>query len=118
MIVKDEEYAAGQWVGIAVLGNFSHGQQRMTGYQYLADGKFAPAVPYNLDVLESLWVLRKEMTKDDETTWHQCLIHITKPDLDIDIQFEYDDPDRWTLKTKSLDMSAYAELLRPAQSVN
>ena len=44
MIIKDEEYAAGQWVGIAVLGNFSHGQQRMTGYQYLADGKFAPAV--------------------------------------------------------------------------
>jgi hypothetical protein len=33
--------------------------------------------------------------------------------MKINIQFEYDDPNRWSLKNVSLDMSKYAESLKP-----
>lgn len=112
LIVKSKAYAKYEWQGIAAVGNFSHGQQRMNGYVYLDDGDFEAETP-GFETLRKVRELRQEMEKETNKAWNQCLIHVTKPDFKINIQFEYDDPDRWSLKKISLDMSEYAESLKP-----
>ncbi|MEJ2639041.1 MAG: DUF600 family protein [Desulfosarcinaceae bacterium] len=112
LIVNSEEYANMQWEGIAVVGDFSHGQQRMNGYVYFDDGDFKAEIP-GTDALRRIRELRQEMKKETNEEWHQCLIHVTKPDFKIKIKFEYEDPDRWSLKKISRDMSDYAESLKP-----
>ncbi len=111
-IVKSEEYANDPWVGITVVGDFSHGQQSMSGYAYMSNGGFAARIP-SFNALRKIRSLRQEMKKEKDEEWHQCLIHITQPDYKINIKFEYDDPDRWTPKTVSRDMSDYAESIKP-----
>ena len=113
LVVNDRRYDD-RWKGLALVGNFSDGQERMNGYQYFADGEFEAGVPKGAgDIIDKLLELRREMKKDKNEEWQQCLIHITKPDYKINIQFEYDDPNRWVLKKISMDMSEYAELIKP-----
>ncbi|ABC31731.1 conserved hypothetical protein [Hahella chejuensis KCTC 2396] len=112
IMLGSEEYEKYEWAGIALVGNFSHGQQRMNGYVYLVDGDYQAAIP-SVDALRKIKVLRDEMAKAEGREWHQCLIHITRPDYKINIQFEYDDPDRWKLKNISRDMREYADFLKP-----
>ena len=112
MIVNNPKFAKYEWQGIAAVGNFSHGQQRMNGYVYVDDGDFEAGSP-GFEALRKIRDLREEMEKETNKVWHQCLIHVTKPDFKINIQFEYDDPKRWSLKKISRDMSDYAESLKP-----
>jgi hypothetical protein len=112
LIVNSAAYANDQWQGIAAVGNFSHGEQSMTGYAYLDDGGFKPRTP-GFPTLRKVRELRQEMKKETNKEWHQCLIHVTKPDFKINIKFEYNDPDRWSLKTISLDISDFAESIKP-----
>lgn len=112
LIVNSEEYANSNWQGIAIVGDFSYGQVAMEGYVYFYDGDFKTELPGS-DILRKLRELREEMKKEINKAWHQCLIHITKPDFKINIQFEYDDPKRWSLKKISLDVSDHAESLKP-----
>ena len=114
LVVNDRRYDE-RWKGLALVGNFSNGQERMNGYQYFANGDFEPGIPKRAgDIIDKLLELRQEMKKEKDEEWHQCLIQITRPDFKINIQFEYDDPARWSVKNVSLDMSEYAELLKPA----
>ncbi|WP_020410827.1 hypothetical protein [Hahella ganghwensis] len=115
IILRSEEYADDKWVGISVVGNFSHGQQRMNGYAYFEDGDYEARVP-DVDALRKLRQLREEMKKEKGQEWHQCLVHVTRPDFKINIKFEYDDPDRWKLKNISRDMKEYADSLKPPVS--
>ena len=112
LILKSDDYLDNRWESIAIVGNFSHGQQRMNGYVYFEDGDFEARIP-SFDALRRIRTLREEMTKEKGEYWHQCLIHITRPEMKINIQFEYDDPDRWSLKKVSLDVKDYAESLKP-----
>ena len=86
----------------------------MTGYVYEGDRWEArtPGDAFEL-ILDKLGELQALTKTPDGKTWQQCLIHITKPDYKINIQFEYDDPRRWSLKKVSLDMADYANFLRP-----
>ena len=113
MILRDQEYADDRWNSIALIGDLARGRVSMTGYQYLDGDTFAPAVPFNDEILDKMEELRAEMKKIKGTEWHKCLIQIAKPDFDIDVEFEYDDPDRWSLKAAGLDVTAFALSLRP-----
>ncbi len=112
LILISDDFSDRSWSGIAVVANCAEGCQEMTGYSYAPDRSPKPAVP-EVSVLRKLKLLREEMGKEKGQYWHQCLIHITKPDMKINIQFEYDDPDRWSLKKVSLDMKDYADSLKP-----
>jgi hypothetical protein len=112
LIVNSEDYADDKWQGITVVGDFSHGQQSMNGYAYFDDGDFEAKIP-GFDALRKIRDLREEMKKENDEEWHQCLIHVTKPDFKINIKFEHEDPDRWSLKEVSRDTSAYAESIKP-----
>jgi hypothetical protein len=115
MIVNDDRYFAEDWRSLALVGNFSHGQRAMNGYQYFVDGSFVAKIPKSFsDIINQLKSLRETMKNEKGEEWHQCLIHITKPEMKINIQFEYDMPDRWSVKNISLDMTDYAESLKPS----
>ena len=114
MILNDVNYVGHDWQALALVGDLSHGQRSMNGYQYFADGNFEAMTPKKAsDVTYQLKQLREVMKTKKDGEWHQCLIHITKPEMKINIQFEYDDPKRWSLKNISLDMSDYAQSLKP-----
>ncbi len=113
LILQDKEYSADLWTSIALIGNISPGVMSMTGYQYLEGDQFSPAVPFNDTILDKMQNLKEEMKKINGTEWHQCLVTISKPDINLNIQFEYEDPNRWSLKAKSLDVSEFALSLRP-----
>ena len=66
-----------------------------------------------MEALDPLRDLQDAMAAETGNLWKQALIHITRPGPEINIQFEYDDPTRWSLKKVSLDLSDYAESLRP-----
>lgn len=39
--------------------------------------------------------------------------HLIKPNYDLYLQFEFDNPERWTRESTIMDMSKFAETLRP-----
>ena len=88
--------------------------RRFNGYVY--DGPnwsaFSPQEK-GFEFLDVLQELQDAMAAETGNRWKQALIHITRPGPEIDIQFEYDDPTRWSLKKVSLDLADYAESLRP-----
>ncbi|WP_149183129.1 hypothetical protein [Streptomyces sp. TRM49041] len=112
-ILTDKKYADDRWQGIALVGQVTGGTESMNGYVYFADGDFEARTPATMDVLCTIGMLHGEMKKEGKGAWHQCLIHITRPDLRIRIRFEYDDPKRWSPKKLSRDMSEYADSLKP-----
>ncbi len=89
----------------------------MTGYVYKGDEWEARGPGGFRKLVKKLRELQTLAPTPDGKTWQQCLIHITKPDYKINIQFEYDDPRRWSLKKVSLDMAAdYANSLRSSRN--
>lgn len=114
LILNNKKFATADWFGLSLVGRFGNSEKSMNGYVYFANSDFEARSPApSFDVLDKVSELREEMAKEKGQYWHQCLIHITKPDMKINIQFEYDDPDRWSLKKVSLDMKDYADSLKP-----
>ena len=111
-IVTSEEYAQDEWVGISVVGNFYQNEQSQNGFVYLSNGEFEARAP-GFPTLDKLIALRDVMNEEKGEAWHQCLVHVTRPDFKINIQFEYEDPRRWKPKKVSMDMSEYAESIKP-----
>ena len=113
-IVTDPEYGKFDWQGVALMVTRKPTERRMTGYLYLADGTFSATRPGNNRKIKDLAGLLQQVMEDETgARWLKCLIHVWKPGPEIDIQFEYDDPERWKIQKVSLDMSDYAESLRP-----
>ena len=86
----------------------------MTGYAYKGSDWVA-RTPRGIlrPFLGKLEALQGEMEREGTGVWKQCLIQITRPDCEIKMMFEYDDPARWSLKQVSLDLGDYANALRP-----
>ncbi len=120
MIISDQRYVdpgspfkLRTWDSLALAVTVMPGSREMTGYVYLGDRWEARGPSLGSGIYDKLEELQALTKTPDGKTWQQCLIHITKPDYKINIQFEYDDPRRWSLKKVSLDMADYANFLRP-----
>ena len=114
MIVENFEYRDDSWLGISLVATFFKGSEECSGYQYFDDGSFEAGGVSNFgEFLDKLLELRDHMDQNGEGAFVQCLIHITKPDYALRIQYEHENPERWWPSGPSADMSAFAELLRP-----
>ena len=114
MIINDPEFEDDSWEAIGLVATFQNGSEEMSGYSYFADGSFEAAAPVNFgDVVDKFLELRNYMEATGQGAFLQCLIHITKPDYALRVQFEHNDPKRWWPKKISMDMSEFAEQLRP-----
>ena len=120
LIISDKRYTDPEpdrklrhWDALALVFNVEPRSGGGNGYVYDGD-QWEARIPENTQpILEKLRELQALTKTPDGKTWQQCLIHITRPDYKINIQFEYDDPRRWSLKKVSLDMADYANFLRP-----
>ncbi|TXD35259.1 hypothetical protein FRC96_11305 [Lujinxingia vulgaris] len=114
MIAGDDYLQAQEWQGLGLVVTIQDGTRRMTGFRYLEDGSFEADTPDNGgDVMRKLRELKHAMIANGDGAFVQCLIHLTRPDYELRLQFEFDDPTRWKPKKISMDMSEFADLLRP-----
>ena len=115
MILDDPEFGNDRWDAISLVATIHDGSEEMSGYMYFADGSFEAAAPINFgDIIDKFLDLREHMDSNGQGAFLQCLVHITKPDIALRLQFEHENPKRWWPEKVSMDMSAFAEQLRPA----
>lgn len=113
MIVEDKTYQTKSWHSLAIAVTLTD-EEKMSGYLYQEDGTFEAGSPREFgDVLDKLLELKAEMVNDGDKPFLQCLIHITKPDYKLRFQFEYENPKRWALTSFGMDMSVFANALKP-----
>jgi len=115
LLLADTELDNQPWQSLALVVTIGPGVKRMSGFWYQDAKSFQAFSPDNVDVLRRMAELNKAMAAREGKAWQQCLVHIVKPELTIDIQFEYDDATRWFAKSTTLDRSDYANSLRPKQ---
>lgn len=118
MIVEDPEFQDDAWTGIGLVASLNDESNGFMGYSYLDNGTYEAASPVRFgDILDVLRELKEHMRENGEGAFVQCLIHITKPDYDLRVQFEHTDTERWWPRTASPLMSEFAEMLRPTAMV-
>jgi len=113
LVLQNDEYRSDPWDGLSIVVTLVPGRQNVTGYIYDGDSWTSRTPRGDDSFLDKCIELQEAMRSPKGEVWKQALIHITKPGPEINIKFEYDDPKRWSLKKVSLDMSDYAESLRP-----
>ena len=115
MILEDERTRAVEWDSIALVMRMANGQKGMHGYRFHGDD-WAAFLPGSFDVIRLMKRLQTSMAQAEGREWHQALVHLTRTDggeARIDVEFEYDDPQRWSVGKASLDLASFAESLRP-----
>ena len=115
MILADAEYVEHPWTALSIVVSIGDGQRSANGYRYLPDGTFQASLPKGRmrPFYDKLAQLRETMMAEIGAQWHQCLIQIWQPGPQIKVLFEYDDPTRWSIKEFSMDMSPYANSIKP-----
>lgn len=109
LLLDDPAFADHVWDGLAAVMSF--GKARTSVYAYRFHGEAEPVfLEVEHELYDLLVKLREEMTKG-RRPWQSCLIQITQPDLGIEIDFDYDDPDRW--KITPANMNGMIEEIRP-----
>jgi len=119
MIIPNERYANSDWDALLLVVTVIPGNKELSGYIY--EGETWEARGISLDIsrafFKKLLELQSLMKDKEGREWKQCLIHITRPDYEINIQLEYNDLRRWFLKKAALDMADYASSPCPLQGL-
>jgi hypothetical protein len=101
------------WAHLVMVGRFEDDEPAMNGFAYLSDGTSEPVAPMDFDILEILRDLRTAMASADrKEPWVQALFRIDRSSKELDGEFEYDNPERWTITLKNT--KERAEELRPS----
>jgi hypothetical protein len=97
-------YYGTDWAYIALVASFAEGRRSVFGYVFFADGHWEARVPRDRDrtVMKAFRRLHDQMAAEDGVAWVQCLLEITGPDLTISADFEYEDPERWSITPANL----------------
>ncbi|MEM1431542.1 MAG: hypothetical protein AAGG09_18960 [Pseudomonadota bacterium] len=115
MIVEDPRYADDAWHSISLVATIGEDVEELTAFRFDEAGQSSPGTPRRGGaILDKLIELREQMQQTGGGAFVQCLIQIKKPDYDLTVKFEHDDPERWSPGSVSMDMSAFADALRPA----
>lgn len=111
LIVTNERYQNDDWVVIALVYNFVNGRENKFGYYFRADKSWKPETTKGFDCLDKMKELQSAMERRTGKKWLRALVHIDRVKQDINITFEYDDPNRWSINPGNLEASVDA--LRP-----
>jgi len=84
-----------------------------SGYRYFGEDGWEAQVPYDIPVLRLFTALHTTM-KAEGNDWKCALFTIKRSDMQLNVDFEYDDPDRWKFTVQGVEgIKAYAMSLRP-----
>ncbi|MEM9625300.1 MAG: hypothetical protein AAGA21_03640 [Pseudomonadota bacterium] len=113
-VLLDERYRNEDWSGIALVGSFAHGRESMHGYVYRTDGSWTGCIPADPedDILDKMLDLKRVMAEEKGAVCHQCLVQVSRTKQDVNVKFEYDDPQRWSVTPANLEQMV--ETLRPS----
>jgi len=113
LVATHEAYEGLAWDGISLVGDFAGGQRSMFGYVYLSDGDWEAKLPRDRSrsVMKGLRRLYETMEEKNGKPWQQCLLQINRQSMKVNIQFEYDNPQRWSVTPANLEQMV--ETLRP-----
>ena len=106
IIVTSEKYQD-EWTSLAIVGNFKNGRRNQYGYVYTSDGDWEGRTS-GIPTLKLMKRLNEVMAEATGKRWHRCLVQIKRADMDMNIQFEYDDPDRWSVSPATVERDALA----------
>jgi hypothetical protein len=110
LVIADEEFAGKDWQGIALVIQVEP-RKRLFGYRYKADGGWEGATPAGRPAILKARELADAMKVEGKDGWKTCLVQISRPGPSIEIDFEYDDPNRWDVTPANL--KTRVEELRP-----
>jgi hypothetical protein len=102
MLLADPKYQDREWMALSVVGVVIGGSVNMTGFTYDSKGEATPGTP-GIDFIELLENFQAATKVDDKPVWKSVLIQIKKPDLEIKVQFEYENALRWKVTPGNID---------------
>jgi hypothetical protein len=111
-LVEDIGSRKPSWAQLVLVATIEDDSTETSGFVYFEDGKYEPVSPRGFATSDLLEQLRKAMAKADrKAPWRACLIKIDRASGEVDIQFEYDQADRWAVNLKN--SAKRAEEFRP-----
>lgn len=101
------------WEKLVLHVTIREGYRRNSGYFFDKKGEFH-AVSADSDTMAALAQLQRSMAAQDGRRWLSCLLVIARSGA-FDVQFEYDDPNRWRVSPDNLykRIAEYAALPVP-----
>ena len=116
IIASDSKATAVEWDAIALVVNMANGREAMHGYRFQGEDWQAFLPEGTFDIIDQMAEVRLAMTDSEGRTWHQALIQLEKAkseEVKLNVTFEHDDPERWSVGSTSLDLEGHALSLRP-----
>ena len=113
LLLSDAGLAEKGWDAIALVATLADGRRNLQGYRYFDGDDFAGWVPSSFEPLRRIRALHEAMAKAEGEPWRQCLVQLRRDGPSIDIAFEYERADRWSLGEATLDTAAHAASLKP-----
>ena len=105
LVSSHAAYAGSDWAYIALVATITRQRRSISGYVFFSDGHWEAKLPRDpqRSVMKGFRRLHDRMAALDGVAWQQCLLEITRQDQTVSVEFEYDDPDRWSLTPDNLE---------------
>jgi hypothetical protein len=103
LILADDRIRDAEWEGISLVAIVGGGSSQLSAYRYDAAGGATPSTPRNFDLIDRFEDLQRAMAAYEPRAWKSCLVRIRKPDLKMQVDFEYDDALRWKVNPGNLE---------------
>ena len=104
MIIADVRYADRKWSAISVVAILDGGSSQVSGYSYDAQGRPEAGAPRNVDLHARFVDLQSATRVEGQAPWKTCLVQIKRDELKTQVEFEYDDAQRWKVTPKTLNI--------------
>ncbi|MGQ4600446.1 hypothetical protein [Nocardia sp. R6R-6] len=98
------------WDALALVVNLD-GVASMYGYTYTDNGDWSANLPASIGFLEKMKEFRSATSVLGENDWKACLIQVKRDDMSLNVEYEYDDADRWCITPDNYEQRI--EELRP-----
>lgn len=93
------------WRRIVVSASFTKGSSHLAALVFLDAGGYRSILAKSPALESALTRLRDEMARtDSRPPWAACLVRLRRhgEDVEIDMDFDHDDPDRWAVGPDNL----------------
>ncbi|MGQ4600449.1 hypothetical protein [Nocardia sp. R6R-6] len=111
LILGNSAYQDTEWDALSLVVSMSEGSKSTFGYTYTDDGGWHPRRPSGGDVLNRIEEFRSATSVPGKEDWKAILIQIKKNDMSFNVDYKYDDADRWRITPANYEQRI--EELRP-----
>lgn len=110
-IVRNPRVSAQPWDSYALIARVDDDRIQLNGFAYAGDAP-RPATPQGPEVSDRLKSLREAMREPGKPAWGACVVRIVRATQKINIEFEYDHPERWDVTPQNAQRLAQQAAVR------